>query len=80
MENWYPSRFGPDDVLGAFNQITPGSIMAALALVKGGRFMISPTISTRTCRYPGFHGAVLRQHAVHTRECRRVARSRTSAR
>ena len=38
MENWYPSRFGLDDVLGSFNLITPESILAALALVVQRRF------------------------------------------
>jgi hypothetical protein len=29
LDNWHPSRFGEDDVLGAFNLITPESILAA---------------------------------------------------
>lgn len=34
FENWYPSRFGADDVLGSLNLITPASILKALQLVQ----------------------------------------------
>ncbi len=35
-ENWYPSKYGADDILGAMNLITPQSIVAAMSLVKRG--------------------------------------------
>jgi kynurenine formamidase len=33
---WYPSKYGSDDILGAMNLITPGSVLGALSLVKKG--------------------------------------------
>jgi kynurenine formamidase len=57
MENWYPSRFGPDDVLGSFNLITPESILAALALVKRGVVYDLSHVLDQDMPVPGFHGA-----------------------
>lgn len=57
LENWHPSRFGAGDVLGAFNLITPESILAALALVREGRiYDLSHTLD-QDMPVPGFHGA-----------------------
>jgi kynurenine formamidase len=57
MENWYPSRFGADDVLGSFNLITPQSILAALALVKRGVVYDLSHVLDQDMPVPGFHGA-----------------------
>jgi kynurenine formamidase len=57
LEHWHPSRFGKDDVLGAFNLITPESILAALAIVKQGKvYDLSHTLD-QEMPVPGFHGA-----------------------
>lgn len=34
---WAPSRYGPDDQRGTFNEVTPARTAAALALLRGGR-------------------------------------------
>ena len=31
---WYPSKYGPDDTLGALNLITPKKTAQALSLIK----------------------------------------------
>jgi kynurenine formamidase len=33
-ESWYPSKYGPDDELGALNLVTPAKTKAALQLIK----------------------------------------------
>jgi kynurenine formamidase len=57
LDSWHPSRFGPDDVLGAFNLITPQSILAALALVKQGKVYDLSHVLDQEMPVPGFHGA-----------------------
>ncbi len=34
-EQWWPSRYGPDDQIGALNEITPANV-AATRLVRQG--------------------------------------------
>jgi kynurenine formamidase len=36
-DNWYPSKWGKDDTLGAVNEITADSVLAAAKLVKTGK-------------------------------------------
>lgn len=36
-EAWYPSKFGPDDTLGAINNLSPEKVLAAARLVKTGK-------------------------------------------
>ena len=36
-EKWYPSEYGPDDVLGTLNEIKPQNLIRAASLVKQGR-------------------------------------------
>jgi kynurenine formamidase len=36
-DNWYPSRFGPDDTLGAINLLSPEKVVQAARLVKTGK-------------------------------------------
>jgi hypothetical protein len=38
-ENWHPSRYGPDDQIGAANLLTPDVVRAALGLVREGRVL-----------------------------------------
>ncbi len=57
MAQWYPSRWGQDDVIGSFNLITPQSIMAALALVKRGVMYDLSHVLDQDMPIPGFHGA-----------------------
>jgi kynurenine formamidase len=57
FERWHPSRFGADDVLGAFNLINPESILKALSLVKEGRVYDLSFTLDQDMPVPGFHGA-----------------------
>ncbi|HKJ16599.1 MAG TPA: cyclase family protein [Xanthomonadales bacterium] len=36
-ENWAPGEWGPDDLIGAVNRITPELVLAAVGLVKQGK-------------------------------------------
>ena len=36
-DDWYPSRYGADDTLGAMNELSPQGVLAATRLVKTGR-------------------------------------------
>jgi kynurenine formamidase len=36
-ETWYPSKYGAEDTLGAFNELSPERVVAAARLVKTGR-------------------------------------------
>jgi kynurenine formamidase len=36
-ENWYPSRYGADDTLGAINNLSPAKVLQAVELVKTGK-------------------------------------------
>lgn len=56
LENWHPSRFGRDDVVGAFNLITPASILRALSLVKQGKVYDLSHVLDQDMPVPGFHG------------------------
>jgi kynurenine formamidase len=56
LDNWHPSRFGPDDELGAFNLITPETILTALQLVKRGVVYDLSHVLDQDMPVPGFHG------------------------
>jgi len=56
LENWHPSRFGADDTIGAFNLITPESILKALAMVKRGKVYDLSHVLDQDMPVPGFHG------------------------
>lgn len=36
-DDWYPSRYGADDTLGAINELSPEKVLAATRLVKTGK-------------------------------------------
>lgn len=36
-DDWYPSKYGPDDTLGAVNLLTPAGVIEAAKLVKTGK-------------------------------------------
>lgn len=57
LDNWYPSRFGKDDVVGAFNLITPASILKALRIVKQGKVYDLSHNLDQDMPVPGFHGS-----------------------
>ncbi len=57
LDAWHPSRFGAEDVLGAFNLVTPESILGALALVKRGEIYDLSHVLDQDMPVPGFHGA-----------------------
>lgn len=56
FENWYPSRFGADDVLGSLNLITPASILKALQLVQKGVIYDLSFVLEHDIPVPSFHG------------------------
>ena len=37
QSNWYPSKWGPNDELGAANYMTPATALAASKLIKTGK-------------------------------------------
>ena len=57
LENWYPSRFGADDEIGALNLVTPETILASLQLVKEGRVYDLSHVMDQDMPVPGFHGS-----------------------
>ena len=57
LDRWHPSRFGEEDVLGAFNLITPQSILSALAIAQQGKIYDLSHNLDQDMPVPGFHGA-----------------------
>ena len=48
-EDWYPSKWGKDDTIGAANLVTPERILAATKLVKTGkRYALGQVTSRKT--------------------------------
>ncbi len=56
LENWYPSRFGADDEIGALNQVTPESVTRAFGLVKKGVIYDLSFVIEQDMPVPTFHG------------------------
>jgi kynurenine formamidase len=56
LDNWYPSRFGADDIIGALNQITPETVKRAFALVKKGIVYDLSFVLEQEMPVPSFHG------------------------
>lgn len=54
---WYPSKYGPDDILGAMNLVTPESILAAVGLIKKGVVYDLSHNLDQDMPIPGFHGS-----------------------
>ena len=52
----FPSRWGPDDELGALNLITPESTLAALAMIKQAKTYDLSHVLEGEMPVPGFHG------------------------
>ena len=51
--NWYPSKFGAADEIGAANHMTPALTMAAARLVTTGKtYSLGITVNTSTPAYP----------------------------
>lgn len=55
-ENWYPSRWGANDTLGALNLMEPKTVLDALALVKQGRMIELGHVLEGEMPVPEFHG------------------------
>ena len=36
-DDWYPSKYGAEDTLGAINELSPEKVLAAVKLVKTGK-------------------------------------------
>jgi kynurenine formamidase len=52
-EDWYPSRYGADDMLGALNQMSPEGVKQAARLVKQGKVYALGIVTGRaTPAYP----------------------------
>jgi len=50
---WYPSKWGPNDELGAANYLTPAVALEAAKLVKTGKtYALGITVTTSTPAYP----------------------------
>ncbi len=75
METWYPSRWGPDDVLGAMNLVTPRSVLAALSLVRHGRVYDLSYVLECEMAVPSLHG----QFFANTHYALETPRGRASA-
>lgn len=54
--NWYPSRWGADDVIGAMNLLTPERRLQALSLVKSGLVYELSHVLEQGMPMPEFHG------------------------
>ncbi len=53
QSNWYPSKWGPNDELGAANYLTPKLALDAAKLVKTGKtYSLGITVNTSTPAYP----------------------------
>ena len=53
QSNWYPSKWGPNDELGAANYMTPSTALAASKLIKTGKtYSLGITVNTTTPAYP----------------------------
>lgn len=53
QSNWYPSKWGPNDELGAANYLTPAVAAAAARLVTTGKtYSLGITVNTSTPAYP----------------------------
>lgn len=51
--SWYPSKWGPNDEIGAANYLTPAIAVQAARLVKTGKvYSLGITVSTTTPAYP----------------------------
>lgn len=65
---WWPSKYGEGDVLGAGNEITPERTLAALKLPKEGRIIeLAQTLEPGVPAYPPreFHQLVLAHQTLH---------------
>lgn len=52
QQQWYPSKWGPNDEIGAANYLTPARALAAAQLVKTGKvYELGQTVSTSTPAY-----------------------------
>ena len=71
-ENWWPSRYGKDDQLGALNEITPAALVAAARLVKEGKVYDLGRILHADV--PSFPGRFWRQTLVPTSHLTNPAR------
>ena len=53
QQTWFPSKFGPNDELGAANYLTPQLAADAAKLVKTGKtYSLGITVNTQTPAYP----------------------------
>ncbi len=53
QQNWFPSKWGPNDELGAANYLTPQLAAEAAKLVKTGKtYSLGITVNTTTPAYP----------------------------
>lgn len=56
QQNWYPSRWGKDDVIGAMNLLTPDVRLGALSLIRKGVSYELGHVLEQGMPVPEFHG------------------------
>lgn len=59
-ENWWPSRYGPDDQAGALNEITAAKVVEAVGLVRRGQVYDLAHVLHEAV--PAFPGRTFRQY------------------
>jgi kynurenine formamidase len=53
QQNWYPSRYGPNDQIGAMNLLTPQKVMEAVRLVQRGQvYRLGVPVDRNTPAFP----------------------------
>ena len=55
-DQWYPSKWGADDQIGAMNNITPARVLKAVQLVKLGKTVPLALQADISPLYPSKHG------------------------
>jgi kynurenine formamidase len=63
-EQWWPSRYGPDDEAGALNEIMPEAVVRAAGLVRRGR--VYDLAHVLDSEIPAFRGRAFRQFLTTT--------------
>jgi kynurenine formamidase len=58
--NWWPSKYGPEDEVGALNEITPGKVLEAVRLVRRGQVYDLAYVLHQDI--PAFPGRTFRQY------------------
>jgi hypothetical protein len=53
-DDWYPSRYGTEDTLGAINNLSPKKVLQAAKLIKTGKtYALGVETGPESPAYPG---------------------------